>query len=269
MHDESESRIIENKTQYIARMRFRGMVSKSFEKYINSLKQKKYRRQYHRFIAEGEKTVQEFLNERFPIEKILALPSWTEKNERWKRFYKVEEVSETQMERISTLVTSSPVLMIGEIPEYKIDKKKTTSQLSLALDGISDPGNLGTIVRIADWFGIEYVFCSEDCADAYNPKTIQASMGSLARVKTVECRLEGLFAEFSETAVFGTFLEGESIFEMGPVQEGFILIGNEAHGISSTLLPHITHRITVPKIGKAESLNAAVAAGIVCALFKR
>ncbi|MFI5134313.1 MAG: RNA methyltransferase [Chitinophagales bacterium] len=244
------------------------MISKSFEKYINSLKQKKYRRQYQRFIAEGEKTVQEFLSAHFPAEKILALSSWTEKNERWKKFYEVEQISEVQMSRLSTLVSPSAVLMIGMTRENKIDEKKISSQLSLALNGISDPGNLGTIIRIADWFGIENVFCSEDCADAFNPKTIQATMGSMARVKVIEKNLAELFLQFKNVSVYAATLDGKSIHEMKPSQSGFILIGNEAHGISSSLLPFIKHKITIPRIGKAESLNAAVAAGIICSWMK-
>jgi len=243
------------------------MIPKSFEKYVNSLKQKKYRSQHKRFIAEGEKTVREFLNEHFPAEKILTLPAWTEKNERWKRFYSIEEISEVQMKRLSNLVTPSPLMLIGEIPDYKIQDAKIVSQISLALDGISDPGNLGTIIRIADWFGIEYVFCSEDCAEAYNPKTVQSTMGSLARVKVTEVKLDELFSRFKQVPVYGAFMEGNSIYDHAQVSSGFLLIGNEAHGISSSLHPFIKERISIPRAGKAESLNAAVATGIICATF--
>jgi len=167
------------------------------------------------------------------------------------------------------LVTPSPVLLIGKIPELTIPEETIATQISLALDGISDPGNLGTIIRIADWFAIETIFCSEDCADAYNPKTVQASMGSLARVKVMEVNLKTLFAQYANAPVYGTFPVGENIFEMNPLRSGFLLIGSEAHGIRNDLLPLIEKKITIPRIGKAESLNAAVAAGIVCAWLKK
>src|SRR5207342_3668619 len=142
--------------------------------------------------------------------------------------------------------------------ELTTDEETITTQVNLALDGISDPGNLGTIIRIADWFAIETIFCSEDCADAYNPKTIQSSMGSLARVKVMEVNLKTLFAQHATVPVYGTFPEGENIFEMNPLKSGFLLIGNEAHGVRADLLPLIEKKITIPRIGKAESLNAAV-----------
>ena len=257
------------KTQYLARTRSECMVSKSFEKYVNSLKHKKYRAQHHRFIAEGEKTVQEFLEEGFAIEKILALPEWTTRHERWKKKYDVEEVSPLQIQKLSSLITPSPVMMIGEMPQHTMVPQKISAQINLVLDGISDPGNLGTIIRTADWFGIEYVFCSENCADPYNPKTVQASMGSLARVKVMEMKLEALFSQFPKTPVFAASLKGTSVYELKPVSSGFILIGSEAHGISPALDHFVKEHITIPRIGKAESLNAAVAAGIVCSALRK
>jgi TrmH family RNA methyltransferase len=243
------------------------MVSKSFEKYVNSLKHKKYRTEHHRFIAEGEKTVQEFLSEGFAIEKILALPAWTTRHERWKKKYAVEEVSPQQMQKLSSLITPATVMMIGEIPQHILSSPKILAQISLVLDGISDPGNLGTIIRIADWFGIEYVFCSENCADAYNPKTVQASMGSLARVKVIEMKPEELFSQFTNTPVFAAALKGTSVYELKPPSSCFLLIGSEAHGISPALNFFVKEHITIPRIGRAESLNAAVAAGIICSIL--
>jgi TrmH family RNA methyltransferase len=247
------------------------MISKSFEKYINSLKHKKHREERQRFIAEGEKIVSEFLKEGWGIEKIIPTIGWCEKNKDLAQKYKdsLLEVSEQDMKRISSLVTPSPVMLVGEIPQWNFDPQQIGSQLNLALDTIQDPGNLGTIIRIADWFGIQHVFCSENCADAFNPKTIMASMGSLARVKVMETNLAQLFERFNKLPVFGTFTEGENLFEMQPPTTGFIVIGNEAYGISGRLVNFIQKRITIKRIGKAESLNAAVAAGIVCAWMKR
>ena len=260
-----------SKTMYLARKPLLNMISKSFEKYINSLKQKKHREERQRFIAEGEKVVAEFLKESWTIEKIIPTSGWIERNPEWVEKFQGEllEVTDREMNRISALVTPSPVMLIAEIPQWKLDERKISTQLHLALDTIQDPGNLGTIIRIADWFGIEHVFCSEDCADAFNPKTVQASMGSLARVKVIETNLQELFIRFNQLTVFGTFTEGENLFEMKPMQRGFILIGNESHGISSSLEKFIQKKISIPRIGKAESLNAAVATGIICAWMKR
>ena len=247
------------------------MISKSFEKYINSLKHKKHREERQRFIAEGEKVVSEFLKEGWGIEKILATKEWSEKNKAPARKHRdsLLEVSDQEMKRISALVSPSPVMLVAEIPQWNFDPQQIGSQLNLALDTIQDPGNLGTIIRIADWFGIQNVFCSEDCADAFNPKAIMASMGSIARVKVMETDLAQLFERFNHLTVFGTFTEGEHLFEMQPVSTGFIVIGNEAYGISGGLENFIQKKIAIKRIGKAESLNAAVAAGIVCAWMKR
>ena len=247
------------------------MISKSFEKYINSLRQKKYREERQRFIAEGEKVCTEFLKEGWNVEHLIATPGWMDKNPvPAKKYTKVlSEASDREMKRISAFVSSSPVMLIAEIPERDQDEKKINSHLHLALDNIQDPGNLGTIIRIADWFGIGNVFCSEDCADAFNPKTVQATMGSLARVKVFETNLPELFQRFNKLTVFGTFPDGENLFEISPAKKGFILIGNEAHGISPFLEKFIQKKLSIPRIGEAESLNAAVAAGIVCAWMKR
>jgi TrmH family RNA methyltransferase len=146
-------------------------------------------------------------------------------------------------------------------------KAVSPAGLWLALEAVRDPGNLGTIIRTADWFGIEYVFCSESCADAYSPKTVQATMGSLARVKVIEINPAALFSKFEKTPVFAASLRGTSVYELKPVSSGFVLIGSEAHGVSPELDPFVKQHITIPRIGKAESLNAAVAAGIVCSVL--
>lgn len=245
------------------------MLSKSFEKYVKSLKQKKYRSQYQRFLAEGTKTVLEFLKEDFKIEKILAAPEWLQQvgylelNDEL-----VMEVSVAEMEKISSLSNPSPVMIIGCIPSLKLDEEALQQNFSLALDDIQDPGNLGTIVRIADWFGFPYVFISENSADPYNPKSVQASMGSLARIHVIETDLESLFTSRPQLPVYAADASGESIYEIHPEKYGFLLIGNEGHGFSPAFDKLITKKIAIPRYGSAESLNAAVSAGIITAHLK-
>ncbi|HEX3079300.1 MAG TPA: TrmH family RNA methyltransferase, partial [Puia sp.] len=167
------------------------MFSKSFEKYVNSLKQKKYRLEHGCFIAEGEKVAVEILHSELGIDKIIALPSWVASHEKLLKKQKasVTVVTEIEMNRVSALSQPAEVMLVVEIPKQETDEKTVTANLHLVLENIQDPGNMGTIIRIADWFGIPYIFCSEDCVDAYNPKVIQATMGSISRVKVVETNL--------------------------------------------------------------------------------
>ncbi len=245
------------------------MFSKSIEKYVNSLKQKKYRIEHRRFIAEGEKIAAEVLSSALEIDKVIALPEWIIANELLLKNKNAAliEVNEQQMSRISSLIQPSSVLLIIETPTYAIDKNEISSNIHLALESISDPGNMGTIIRIADWFGIPSIFCSEDCVDVYNPKVVQATMGSFARVKCFEMNLRELFQRFPAMTVYGATLEGSNIYKTQLDDYGFIVIGNESSGISESLMPYINQKVTIPKFGQAQSLNAAVAAGIVCASF--
>lgn len=212
----------------------------------------------------------ELLKQQTSFEKIVATAEWLDKN--ISPFHLPEEkiiaVSEIEMKRISNFNTPAPVMMVADMPEWKMNAAEIRSSMNLVLDDIQDPGNMGTIIRTADWFGINNIFCSEDCVDAYNPKTIQASMGSVTRVKVFETDIANLLKTFSDVAVYGSFLEGENIFEIDFPEQAFLIIGNEAHGISSSLQDFIQHRITIPQYGKAESLNAAVATGVICALLK-
>ncbi len=269
-HEENSAIIKSNKRMYLALTSLSCMISKSFEKYINSLKQKKYREQYQRFIAEGDKTVKEFLQQHHPFEKIIALPQWISNNQNLINSgnEKLIEVTEIQMSKLSGFEMPSPVLMVAEIIKPEINIKEVHSNLNLVLDGIRDPGNMGTIIRIADWFGIKNIFCSPDCADAYNQKTIQSSMGSVCRVNIFETELSKLFIEFNDIAVVGSFLEGKNIFEAKIPNPSFLIIGNESKGISNELEKFIKLKVTIPQKGKAESLNAAVATGILCAAIK-
>jgi len=247
------------------------MLSKSIEKYANSLKQKKHRLEYKRFIAEGEKAFKELISSDIFIEKIIALPEWIDAHDTELRKFRnvLIPINEREMKRISSLVKPSAVFLIAQIPEWIPDEKNIYSNLNLVIDNVQDPGNMGTIVRIADWFGIPNIFCSEDSADPYHPKVIQSTMGSIARIKIFETNLTELFHSFSSITVYGTMKDGDNIYKAKLKDHGFILIGNEARGISDSLLPFIHKRISIPRFGKAESLNAAVATAIVCSEFRR
>jgi len=242
------------------------MLTKAKIKFLQSLQDKKFRQLYHRFIIDGDKTVRELINSDFVVETIYAEPWWLNKFKSLiKDSTEVVEVGSEGLQSISTLQSSNGVVAVAEIPATgavaAIEKK-----LCIALDNINDPGNLGTVIRIADWFGIDTVLCSETCVDAFNPKVVNATKGSLFRTKIHYLNLEAYFTEH-DFKVFGAVLDGENIFKAELSASGVILIGSEAHGISSELYPFITHRITVPAFGKAESLNAGVATGIICAEF--
>lgn len=236
-------------------------------KFIHSLKLKKNRSAHRLFIAEGEKIVRELLGSTFRIRNIYATQpeSFAAENAT------IERVSEKELSRISALSTSNKVLAVVEMPSLNFDSSTALTELVLAVESINDPGNLGTLIRIADWFGIRHIICSPDTVEVYNPKTIQASMGSIARVQLHYLDLPSLFSSYKsgEAPVYGALLEGASIYESKKGDSGFLLFGSESHGISDELLPHITQKLMIPRIGGAESLNVAVAAGIFCAEFRR
>ena len=179
------------------------------------------------------------------------------------------------LSRASLLKTPQEVLAVFEQPHYEFDTNVTDQSLCLALDDVQDPGNLGTIIRIADWFGIEHIFCSSGTADVYNPKTIQATMGAIVRVKLHYCNLPDFLKSASQknTPIFGTFLDGENIYTQELPANGIIIMGNEGNGISKQIAEMVTHRILIPNYPQgcetSESLNVAVATAIVCAEFRR
>ncbi len=246
------------------------MLSKAKIKFIASLKIKKQRLQQQLFTAEGAKTIDELLSSSSLVHEVYCLESWfyTHQQLLGKATIPCEVISESELKKISSLTTPHEVLAVCSIPQNSYSETTIKQELCLALDGIHDPGNMGTIIRIADWFNIPYIFCSDDCVDAYNAKTVQASMGSIARVKIIETNLEKLFTEHLKIPVLVAVLNGESVFSMQKINRGFLLIGSEAKGVSENLLKFATHKITIPKSGKAESLNAAVATGIICAVIK-
>lgn len=233
------------------------MISRNEAKYIQSLYHKKNRDAEQVFVAEGPKLVDEILQSDFVIRKLYATKDWLDKKN---LAVAVIEVSGSELQRITHFETANRVLAIVE--KRKNEKPSFRNKVSIALDGIQDPGNLGTIIRIADWFGIDTVVAGKDTADVYNPKVVQATMGSLIRVKVYYDDLKTVL-EKNPVTVYGALLQGKSIYEIESVQEGILLIGNESKGIREELLPLVKKAITVPGRGHAESLNAAVATGII------
>jgi len=247
------------------------MLLKSQVKYIQSLGQKKFRDDEGAFIAEGPKIVKELLMEpHAELIGIFALKDWIAEHQNIVGRYeprRIVEISPHQLERISGLSTPNQVLAVFRKPpfiQHPINKR-----ITLVLENIQDPGNLGTIIRIADWFGLPEIICSEGSADAFNPKAIQASMGSAMRIQVAYYDLTRFFQENQDIEKFATLPDGPSMFEIKTPKEAIILIGNESQGISQGLLSCCRNRISIPRRGHAESLNAAVAAGIILSYFMR
>jgi RNA methyltransferase, TrmH family len=238
------------------------MVSKSQLKYIQSLGQKKYRDEAAVFVAEGPKLVKELIQSKnVELTQIFALNAWIEENEDLFRLINVTPVSETELERISQLKTPNKVLAI--VKKFEANEPTIKERISLVLDSIQDPGNLGTIIRIADWFGISQIICSSDCADIYNSKVVQATMGSIARVNVFYTDLSVWLTQLQGVRIYAAMLEGKDVTKMNAIREGLIVIGNESMGIDKGLLPFANEKISIPRKGSAESLNAAVATGII------
>ena len=254
------------------------MLTQNRIKFIKSLHQKKFREEHNRFIAEGHKLASELLDSRFRVECVCATAEWIEANALLLRAQTAEviPVKPGEMERITALSGPSPVLVVVQVPVEEAVGDTGSRGLNLALDDIRDPGNMGTILRIADWFGITQVLCSPACVDLYNPKVVQATMGSIARVKTVRGELGLQLKSFTNASVpvFGAFLEGEDLYSTELSADGVIVIGSESHGVSPGLQPFISRKIFIPSFSpdnanRAESLNASVATAILCAEFRR
>lgn len=239
------------------------MLSKSKAKYIQSLGHKKQRDQDGIFIAEGPKIISELLSY-VPqdVKELYAVASWIQANPAIAANMQVTEVSGEELGRISQLKTPNEVLAVVRQFETT-DTISVKGKVTIVLDTIQDPGNLGTIIRIADWFGINTVVCSHDSADVYNPKVVQSTMGSIARVQVFYTNLNEWLEQQLGVPVYACTLGGNDIATMNPISEGVILIGNESKGIHEDLLIMAGERISIPRKGKAESLNAAVALGIV------
>jgi TrmH family RNA methyltransferase len=233
---------------------------------IKSLATKQGREELGAFIAEGEKLVGEIRNSSLRIRRILQTKPI---------FSDGEIISEKEMERISQLKSANSVLAVVETPRHSLTKVNPEKSLVLALDRVQNPGNLGTIIRLADWFGISDIFCSESTADCYNPKVIQATMGAILRVRVHYLPLADFLALSAKegTPIYGTMLDGENIYEGELSTNGVIVMGNEGRGVSRECAQHFSHRLLIPSYPPerqgSESLNVAMATGIVCAEFRR
>lgn len=247
------------------------MLSKNKIKYIRSLELKKNRKEEQVFVAEGHKLVGDLLGH-FSCRLLVATPSWMERNPK-AQANEMIEVTPDELTRASLQKTPQEVLAIFEQPSYPIQPEIATHSLCLALDDIQDPGNLGTIIRLADWFGIEDIFCSQGTVDVYNPKTIQATMGALARVKLHYCHLPSLIASLENVPIYGTFLDGDNMYDKPLSSHGIIVMGNEGNGVSAEVAKLVNERLYIPNYPPqretSESLNVAMATGIICAEFRR
>ncbi len=263
------------------------MISKNKIKYIRSLELKKNRSKEGRFVAEGHKVVGDLLA-LHPAEIIVATEEWFQ-GRQTAASTEVIEVTEDELRKVSFLQHPQQVLAVFK-QNFWCDEITTSTtatslskygysgidltQISLALDGVQDPGNLGTIIRIADWFGIAHIYCSQDTADVYNPKVVQATMGSIARVKVEYGDLPGMIASLpTETPIYGTMLDGDNIYGQRLEKHGIIIMGNEGKGISHALAQKVNHKLLIPNFPEgrqtADSLNVAIATAITCAEFRR
>lgn len=248
------------------------MISKNKVKLINSLSQKKFRDETGLFIAEGTKLVLD-LAPVFHCSILTATSNWLNEYNQFEAD-EIIEIDNDELNKISNQKSPQGVLAVFTKPNYSWNKDELSHKLSLALDDVQDPGNLGTIIRIADWFGITDIFCSEHSADAFNTKTVQATMGALARVRVHSLNLpEFLQTIAGELPVYGTFMDGDNIYNKSLTQHGIVVMGNEGNGISTEIEKLVTERLLIPNfpVGQitSESLNVGVATALVCAEFRR
>jgi TrmH family RNA methyltransferase len=257
------------------------MLSGSRISLIRSLKFKKFRLLHGLFIAEGEKIVNDLIvsaagKSVYSIDSIYATDTWLNENRDISApGLNITRISESELKRISMQATPNKVLAMVKIPDYSIDKEMIINDLSLVLDDIQDPGNLGTIIRISHWFGIRQVFCSESSADIYNPKTVQSAMGSIWSVRIFYTELPAFLKYYHDNTdleIIGTFLKGISIYSRQPLSGGIIVLGNESRGISEKLEPFIRTKVTIPAFNeksRPDSINVAASAAIICSELRR
>lgn len=246
-----------------------NMLSKSQISFVNALHQKKYRKEHALFIVEGSKSIIEFANSNYVVNIVFHTSEAIEKINKLSPTIKMQELKSDELKKISTLSTPQDSLALIQLPQKtQVSPDYFKGRFVLLLDGVQDPGNLGTIIRTADWFGLKEIICSTDTVDAYNPKVVQASMGSLARMDIHYLNLED-FISSSTSTVYGAMLEGKSIYDEKFAEDGFIVLGNEGNGISPKVKRLIQNAVTIPRFGGAESLNVAISAAIICAELKR
>jgi len=241
------------------------MISKNQLKLLRALGQKKQRKAHGLFLVQGEKNVLELANSALTVKQIFATTAFIADHCGELGNFECIEASLDELTKASTLVSNNAAIAVVEIPSIETPKAQG---LMIALDGVSDPGNLGTIIRVADWYGIKHIVASTDCADPYNPKTISATMGSFGRVTVSQLDLPS-YLEHSNLPIYGAFLEGESVHKTQFAAQGILLMGSESHGIREQAAKFVTDKITIPAFGGAESLNVAMATGIILDNLRR
>ncbi len=241
------------------------MLSKSQLKLITSLAKKKYRNQHQLFVVEGVKSINEFLESETQLHQLFSIGEGIFNVDTSKYI----SITEAELKKISSLTNPNKALAIFKIPK---EQPISFNQLIVALDNVSDPGNMGTIIRLCDWFGITDLVCNSETVDCYNPKVVQASMGSLSRVNVTYLDLEVFVKEQKTVSIYGTFMTGENIYTTKVDEKGILILGNEANGISKSIERLVTKKISIPQFGevkKTESLNVATATSILLSEFKR
>ena len=245
------------------------MLSKSQINLLKSLQHKKFRLDHGVFLVEGHKSISEFINSAYQVVTIYHTTAFDPKVLNLSQKINLCEISVTELEKISSLKTPQDVIAQIKIPQWPaLHHSQLQGKFSLVLDGIQDPGNMGTIIRIADWFGIDHIICSDDTVDVYNPKVVQACMGSLARVKVYYTLLADFLAGVKLPA-FGALLNGDNIYTTDFGHEGLIIMGNEGNGLRPEVQQLVTQAVTIPRIGGAESLNVAIATALFCSEISR
>lgn len=240
------------------------MLSKSQISLLTSLQHKKFRREHGLFIVEGHKSIAEFVDSHYHIDTVYHTYGNAPKLLKLSQKINFQEISLNDLQKISGLKTPTDIIATVKLPELAgLKPADLKNKFSLVLDGVQDPGNMGTIIRTADWFGITTIICSDDSVDAFNPKVVQATMGSLARIKIVYTDLSHLLQQVS-LPVYGALLNGQNIYTTNFGTEGLIVMGNEGNGIRPAVQQRVTKAVTIPRIGNAESLNVAIATAIFC-----
>ena len=247
------------------------MISKAQISFVTSLQQKKYRKQHQLFVVEGYKSIVEFIQSPlYAVRQIYCTSKFIAKIDKISGNIKCEEISEKDLKKISSLKTPQGVLALVEIPESEpVALGELSGEYTFILDDLQDPGNLGTIIRTLDWFGFKKIICSLETVEAYNPKVVQASMGSLSRISVLYEDLQNLYQRVGGLPIYATALNGSSIYQDTWADPGFIVLGNEGQGISEISLAASTSKIHIPRLGEAESLNVAIATTVFCSEIAR
>jgi len=245
------------------------MLSKNQIKYINSLQQKKFRQEYQSFVVEGAKSVVELLSSDFELESLYVTEDFYKETKPLldKQPLSAEIVGQAELEKAGTFSSNNAALAVAKMKSNQ-ELLLNDTEYALVLDEIRDPGNLGTIIRIADWYGIQKIICSEGTVDLYNPKVISSTMGSFTRVSLFYTDLVK-YLKGQQKPIYGAFLDSENVHTLKFAPSGYIVIGNEANGISEAVEEVVTHKITIPRFGGAESLNAGIATAVICDNLRR